>query len=421
MTRERSSRLRAFARHGAVLVSAGAVIAAMNIAGIGAPQPGFSAPGAQERASPTASRSLPDRIEAQAGIVAGERDTPFTRIATGTAQAPPRDDAEREGGGEVCISSPLVPGTFRISSGYGPRAHPLFGRVGIHAGVDLAAPLGTPIHAVAAGTVSYTGPGRAGRSSELLIIDHEVDGMEFSSWYVHMYPDGVFVEAGQDVRAGERVAEVGTNGNSTGPHLHLEIHTKAAGGGGAGTSLGRVFPIGAAPTTPTPSPSSTPSETADDSSDAAASSGARGAESTPAPEETSRQGDESGEGEPPPEGHDPEEKSEDPDDSENPDSSENPGESDPPAEPADGDPSAPAGQEDDPDAAPEDGDDPSEKEAWTPVEEDDEGLNDHAIEDTISRHTGVFDPGSLGFLHDPFPFLQDLGYGLAAPSVCGAG
>src|SRR5690606_34064602 len=76
--------------------------------------------------------------------------------------------------------------------------------------------------------VVYTGPGRLGRSSELVIIEHEVAGHTFYSWYVHMYPDGVFVEPGQRVRAGEVIAEVGNNGNSTGPHLHFEIHVPDA-------------------------------------------------------------------------------------------------------------------------------------------------------------------------------------------------
>ncbi len=126
----------------------------------------------------------------------------------------------------VCASYPVEPGRFQISSPYGYRIHPIFGSYAMHAGVDFAAPLGTAIHAVTDGTVVYTGAGRLGRSSELVILEHTVGDTTFYSWYVHMYPDGVFVEVGQQVRAGEVIAEVGNNGNSTGPHLHFEIHTE---------------------------------------------------------------------------------------------------------------------------------------------------------------------------------------------------
>ncbi|HLS72138.1 MAG TPA: peptidoglycan DD-metalloendopeptidase family protein, partial [Actinomycetaceae bacterium] len=143
---------------------------------------------------------------------------PFEQ-ADAAGPADPADDP-------VCLSYPVAPGSYRISSPYGYRIHPIFGSYAMHAGVDFAAPLGTPIHAVTDGTVVYTGAGRLGRSSELVILEHTVGDTTFYSWYVHMYPDGVFVEVGQRVRAGEVIAEVGNNGNSTGPHLHFEIHTE---------------------------------------------------------------------------------------------------------------------------------------------------------------------------------------------------
>src|SRR5690625_431816 len=143
---------------------------------------------------------------------------PFEQ-ADAVGPADPADDP-------VCLSYPVAPGSYRISSPYGYRIHPIFGSYAMHAGVDFAAPLGTPIHAVTDGTVVYTGAGRLGRSSELVILEHTVGDTTFYSWYVHMYPDGVFVEVGQRVRAGEVIAEVGNNGNSTGPHLHFEIHTE---------------------------------------------------------------------------------------------------------------------------------------------------------------------------------------------------
>ena len=117
---------------------------------------------------------------------------------------------------------PLSEGSFRTTSRYGYRS--LWGRHSMHTGLDFAAPVGTPIHSIADGVVEYTGPGKAGRSSMLIIVRHEVNGQSVRSWYVHMYSNGVYVRAGQQVRAGEVIGAVGSNGNSTGPHLHFEIH-----------------------------------------------------------------------------------------------------------------------------------------------------------------------------------------------------
>ncbi len=118
----------------------------------------------------------------------------------------------------VQIMMPLTTGSYRLTSQYGYR----WG--GMHEGMDMAAPAGTPIHAVAAGEVTYVGYGLGGRSGMIIVLKHEVDGQTFWTWYIHMYPDGIFVQEGQQVAAGEVIGEVGSYGNSTGPHLHLEVH-----------------------------------------------------------------------------------------------------------------------------------------------------------------------------------------------------
>lgn len=117
------------------------------------------------------------------------------------------------------VVMPVAAGDFRLTSQYGAR----WG--GQHLGVDFAAPLDTPIHAVADGEVTYVGAGKEGRSSMIISIRHNVDGKVFESWYVHMFPDDLYVSVGQKVKAGDVIAGVGNNGNSTGPHLHFEIHT----------------------------------------------------------------------------------------------------------------------------------------------------------------------------------------------------
>ena len=127
------------------------------------------------------------------------------------------------------VIMPLSEGAFHYTSRYGVRAHPIFGSYGQHTGLDMAAAAGTPIHAVADGTVVHAGNGMDGRSSMLVIIEHEVDGQPVWTWYVHMYPNGVYVSEGQQVSAGEVIGAVGSYGNSTGPHLHFEVHLDEAG------------------------------------------------------------------------------------------------------------------------------------------------------------------------------------------------
>lgn len=118
----------------------------------------------------------------------------------------------------VKIMMPLQTGTYQVTSQYGYR----WG--GKHEGVDMAAPAGTPIHAVAAGEVTAIDYGIAGRSGMIIVLKHEVDGEVFWTWYIHMYPNGIFVNVGDRVSAGQVIGEVGSYGNSTGPHLHLEVH-----------------------------------------------------------------------------------------------------------------------------------------------------------------------------------------------------
>ena len=106
-----------------------------------------------------------------------------------------------------------------VGSGYGMRTDPFTGQLTMHAGVDFAAPLGTPIFAAAGGVVigAETHPfyGNA------VTIDH---GNDISTLYAHA--SKLVVKVGDIVKRGQKVAEVGTTGRSTGPHLHFEVHVK---------------------------------------------------------------------------------------------------------------------------------------------------------------------------------------------------
>ena len=98
-----------------------------------------------------------------------------------------------------------------------------------HAGIDLAAPLGTPIVAVGDGTVIKAGP--AGGFGNWIVVAHANGDV---SIYGHMRH--YFVKVGDVVHAGQTIAVVGAEGQSTGPHLHFEVHR----GGLAGTKVDPV-------------------------------------------------------------------------------------------------------------------------------------------------------------------------------------
>ncbi|SFF46365.1 Peptidase family M23 [Paenibacillus algorifonticola] len=108
--------------------------------------------------------------------------------------------------------------SYRVSSGYGYRIHPITGAKKLHTGIDFAAPQGTAIHAAESGVVilaqRWSGYGNA------VIIDH---GGGMWTLYGHIREGGIKVSKGDSVTKGQKIAEVGSTGNSTGPHLHFEV------------------------------------------------------------------------------------------------------------------------------------------------------------------------------------------------------
>lgn len=104
----------------------------------------------------------------------------------------------------------------RVSSAYGPRIHPIRRFSHKHSGVDLAAPQGTPIRAVATGRVVFSDP-YAGYG-RLIVIQHSP---KVTTHYAHCFE--MRVRPGQMVQAGQIIGTVGETGTATGPHLHLEV------------------------------------------------------------------------------------------------------------------------------------------------------------------------------------------------------
>ena len=110
----------------------------------------------------------------------------------------------------------------RISSEYGWRKNPVTGVNKLHAGTDFAAPGGTPIYAAASGYVQVAGWSSGGYGNYVIIYHGKMsDGNTYSTLYAHMR--SVATSAGKYVKQGELIGYVGTTGNSTGNHLHLEV------------------------------------------------------------------------------------------------------------------------------------------------------------------------------------------------------
>lgn len=110
----------------------------------------------------------------------------------------------------------LLPINGRLSSNFGARRHPISGMYRQHSGIDLAAPIGTPIRATKEGVVVTSG--WSGGYGIMVRLDH---GNGVETRYAHM--SRAVVRSGQSVKAGQIIGAVGSTGRSTGPHLHYEL------------------------------------------------------------------------------------------------------------------------------------------------------------------------------------------------------
>ena len=104
----------------------------------------------------------------------------------------------------------------KITSKFGNRTHPVLKSVKFHRGVDIAVSIGTPVYSGIKGKVTFAG--RKGNYGNLVEIEGN-DGIKVR--YAHL--NSIDVVTGQKVSDGEKVAETGNTGMSTGPHLHYEI------------------------------------------------------------------------------------------------------------------------------------------------------------------------------------------------------
>jgi murein DD-endopeptidase MepM/ murein hydrolase activator NlpD len=143
-------------------------------------------------------------------------DLPFYRFETSTGTI---DYFNRDGESvrKALMKTPID--GARLSSRFGNRRHPILGYTRLHAGVDFAAPTGTPIYAAGDGTVEVAGTN--GGYGKYIRIRHNGT---YSTAYAHLNGYARGVRRGTRVRQGQVIGYVGSTGRSTGPHLHYEIH-----------------------------------------------------------------------------------------------------------------------------------------------------------------------------------------------------
>jgi murein DD-endopeptidase MepM/ murein hydrolase activator NlpD len=119
--------------------------------------------------------------------------------------------------GAIAVPSEKPVRTAAFTSGYGVRSDPFRGAAAMHAGIDLAGPIGTPIYATADGVVSAAGFNSGGYGN-LVKIDH---GRGIETRYGHL--SAILVSPGQRIVRGQQIARMGSTGRSTGSHLHYEV------------------------------------------------------------------------------------------------------------------------------------------------------------------------------------------------------
>lgn len=172
----------------------------------------------------TVSRTAPAATPPQASLVAAaplgsESYAPLMQPLTGrmvSPELPPLSNPDSYLPGQV-FNGYIWPAKGILTSGFGWR----WGR--LHAGIDIAADVGTPVYAAAAGTVEFAG-WNAGGYGNMIDIRHPDGSM---TRYAHL--NAIYVRKGQQLNQSVQIAAMGSTGYSTGPHLHFEVHPKGEG------------------------------------------------------------------------------------------------------------------------------------------------------------------------------------------------
>ena len=176
------------------------------------------------RGSWASSQVLPEAIALDATLTADSRAKAKAPVAvTGCAAGVGADGNRNVKVVADTVYWPLAEGTYTITSPFTMRISPVSGQLLAHEGIDMAAPMDTPITAVYGGVVEELAENS--HSGAYVQIKHTLpDGTVFHSAYLHQYMNKITVKLGDTVTAGQVIGAVGNNGWSTGPHLHFEIH-----------------------------------------------------------------------------------------------------------------------------------------------------------------------------------------------------
>lgn len=143
-------------------------------------------------------------LASQLRLKYGNRNFSYTNNVNGTIQWP-------------------FPVPVPITSGFGPRIAPCGGCSSMHQGIDFTPGSGVAIDSIADGVVSQVIASHAGLGNHV-IIDHVINGQNVQSVYAHMLDGSFKVAVGDTVKVAQPIGAVGSTGESTGAHLHLEIH-----------------------------------------------------------------------------------------------------------------------------------------------------------------------------------------------------
>jgi murein DD-endopeptidase MepM/ murein hydrolase activator NlpD len=196
---------------------------------------GLPAVGPPRSTVPASRVPVPDSIYATA-VEQGDRLRERIRTRLRQAEGDLREVGSFEAShpGEVRTTPSICPlrgKGFVLISSFGDRRSPFTKQMEFHPGVDLAAPVGTPVHAPADGVVVFAGQYPLARSHGWWSYGNMVlirDGEGFVTIFGHA--NQVEVRAGQTIRRGERLATVGNSGWSTSPHLHYEVRRRGTDG-----------------------------------------------------------------------------------------------------------------------------------------------------------------------------------------------
>lgn len=122
--------------------------------------------------------------------------------------------------------------TDKITSSWGWRGHPISGGIKIHRGLDIGMPSGTPVNSVCSGKVSSSGWN--GSYGNCVMVRCQSGDTDITVLYAHL--SSISVKKGSNVRQGSIIGKVGSTGNSTGPHLHIEVMS-----GGYSSDITKLF------------------------------------------------------------------------------------------------------------------------------------------------------------------------------------